>query len=228
MKYSKSNYEYFRNKKGGGLETNGILNGRNFIRETNKSKEFFSLKNTNAFELPEMNSSGKYKIKPIKIMVKKKLEVIKTLNFLRLSDDEHYIFFGFDPKTGIYEYVWYVNPDFAGYKLNAGSPIICKKRKEDGTIVELRHEDFLNINIKELSFLFYQLILIYQKNEIKLNEIFRKYLEDYVLPHILKKYKTVNNKILHDIVGKIKEIIPRKNNGNNNNNNNNEISKKTR
>jgi len=71
MKYSKSDSEYFRNKKGGGLETNGKLNSSNFSRETNKSKEFFSLKNANTHELPEMNTNGKYKINPIKIMVKK-------------------------------------------------------------------------------------------------------------------------------------------------------------
>ena len=74
MKYSKSDSEYFRNKKGGGLETNGKLNAMNFSRNNkNRLKEINIRENANTLELPEMNTNGKYKINPIKIMVKKKI-----------------------------------------------------------------------------------------------------------------------------------------------------------
>jgi len=227
MKYSKSDSEYFRNKKGGGLQTNGKLNAANFSRnkkngELNKNKfsiisnenidrklgEINPRKNKNTFELPEMNSSGKYKIKPIKIMVKKKS------GFNKLYDDEHYIFFGFDPETSIYEYVCYVNKDFGKFSMN-GSPIICKKREKNGTIVDISHHQFLDINIKELSILVYHLLLIDQKSNKLLDQIFFKYLLDFVLPKIINTYKTVNNDNLHDIVGKIKKIMDIPNNTNN-------------
>jgi len=193
MKYSKSDSEYFRNKKGGGLETNGKLNAANFSRsKNNRLKEINIRENENTLELPEMNSSGKYKINPIKIMVKKKL----------FGANEHYIFFGLNRETGIYEYVIYLNPDFSP---SGGSPIICKKRNDDGTIVEIKHEMFLDINIRELSILIYNLLLKHQQNNKLLHENFFIYLLDFVLPLILKKYKKVNNENLHNIVGKIKE-----------------------
>ena len=104
MKYSKSDSEYFKNKKGGGLETNGTLNATNFSRNNkNRLKEINIRKNAKTLELTEMNTNGKYKINPIKIMVKKNL----------LSTNEHYIFFGLNRSTGIYEYVCYVNPKFS-------------------------------------------------------------------------------------------------------------------
>jgi hypothetical protein len=211
MKYSKSDSEYFRNKKGGGLETNGKLNNSNFSAQE--------------VELNEIGSSTKIKIKPIKIMVKKKSkfnEFRKKLpNFLK-SKDEHYVFFGFNPQNDIYEYVMYVNPDFAGYKLNPGLPIICKKREDNGTIIDVTPEQFLNINIKELSILIYNLLLRNQQNNILLDQTFFKYLLDFVFPKILEKSSTVNNKNLDDIIVKIKNILKnQKNNANNNANNNN-------
>ena len=193
MKYSKSVSEYFRNKKGGGLETNGTLNATNFSRNNkNRLKEINIRKNASTLELPEMNTNGKYKINPIKIMVKKNL----------LSANEHYIFFGLNRSTGIYEYVCYVNPKFS----NGGSPIICKKRIDDGNIVELTNEQFLNINIRELSILIYNLLIKHQQNTKLLDTNFLQYLLDYVFPKILEKSSHINNKNLNDIVGKIKEI----------------------
>jgi len=210
MRYSKSDSEYFRNKKGGGLETNGELNSENFRRKNlnNNLREINHRKNKNTFELPEMNSSGKYKIKPIKIMVKKK----SLLNFF--NPNEHYIFFGINPDTGIYEYVIYVNKDFS--QLNtSGTPIICKKREEDGTIVELTHHDFLNINVKELSILVYHLLLIRKKNNDFIDEKFFIYLYQFVIPIIL--HAEIHNKNYIDIVDKIKKILPKRNNNVNNN-----------
>ena len=70
MKYYKLGSEYFRNKKGGGLGTNGKLNAANFSNET--------------VELQEMNSSNK-KINPIKIMVKKIQDLhLYFVNYLNL------------------------------------------------------------------------------------------------------------------------------------------------
>ena len=115
---------------------------------------------------------------------------------------EHYIFFGLNQETGIYEYVIYLNPDFSS---SGGSPIICKKRNDDGTIVELNHEKFLDINIRELSILIYNLLLKHQQNDKLLHENFFIYLLQFVLPSILKKSNSVNNKNLKDIIGKIKE-----------------------
>ena len=128
----------------------------------------------------------------------------------------------------------YVNPDFAGYKLNAGLPIICKKREDNGTIIDVTPEQFLNINIKELSILIYNLLLKHQQNDKLLHENFFIYLLQFVLPSILKKLNSVNNKNLKDIIDKIKDkkkeifgnrfgnhILP------NNTNNNPELHRKT-
>ena len=209
MMYSKSVSEYFRNKKGGGLQTNGKLNAANFSNQE--------------VELNEINSS--IKIKPIKIMVKKKSKFNdfrkKLPNFLKFlkSKDEHYIFFGLNPRTGIYEYVCYVNQDFS--QLNTtGSPIICKKREENGRIVELTHHQFLEIDIQELSILVYNILLIRKKNKDFLNEEFFRYLLDFVLPIILNT--EIHNENYMYIVGEIRKILPnpdlseRNNNVNNN------------
>jgi hypothetical protein len=195
MKYSKSDSEYFRNKKGGGLETNGTLNASNFSRnQNNRLKEINIRKNENTHELPEMNSSGKYKINPIKIMVKKK----------SFGANEHYIFFGLNRETGIYEYVIYLNPDFSR---SGGSPIICKKRNDDGTIVELSHEQFLDINIRELSILIYNLLLKNQQNRKLLHENFFRYLLDHVLPNIIEKSNSITTIFKKSIVFSNKNIV---------------------
>jgi hypothetical protein len=229
MKYSKSDSEYFRNKKGGGLETNGKLNNRNFSRNERESyTNKFSIISNNKFdrklteinphknktmtELSEMNSSGKYKIKPIKIMVKKNL----------LSANEHYIFFGLNRENGIYEYVMYVNRNL-GQLNTTGSPIICKKREENGRIVELTHKQFLKINVNELSILFYHLLLISKKNKDFIDKKFFDYLYQFVLPIILNT--NVHNNNYKYIVGEIKKMLhfpP------NNNTNNPELPKRTR
>ena len=67
MRYSKSDSEYFRNKKGGGLQTNGKLNASNFIINNIDSKqEIVRRTNTNSsitgFELQRMNNSKKFSI----------------------------------------------------------------------------------------------------------------------------------------------------------------------
>ena len=205
MKYSKSDSEYFRNKKGGGLETNGNLNAHNFSRNvSNRLKEINIHKNKKTFELPEMNSSGKYKINPIKIMVKKKL----------FGANEHYIFFGLNRETNIYKYVIYLNPDFSKIS-GVGTPIICKERKEDGTIYKLEHFEFLNINVKELSILVYHLLIINQENSKLLDKIFLEYLNQFVLPIIISS--DVHNNNYKYIVGEIKKMCHFPPNNNNSN-----------
>lgn len=202
MKYSKLGSEYFRNKKGGGLETNGKLNKANFSAQE--------------VELNEIGSSNN-RIKPIKIMVKKKSkfnEFRKKLpNFLK-SKDEHYVFFGFNPQNGIYEYVMYVNQDL-GQLNTTGSPIICKKREENRRIVELTHQQFLEIDVNELSILFYHLLLISKKNKDFINEKFFEYLFQFVIPIILGA--EVHNNNYKYIVGEIKKMLRFPNNANNNN-----------
>ena len=191
MRYSKSYSEYFRNKKGGGLETNGTLNASNFSM------------NTKPVELEEMNSSNNTsKIKPIKIMVKKKSIFKKLLG--KFASDEHYIFFGFNPETGIYEYVIYVNQDF-GQLSTTGSLIICKKRDENGRIVDITHHHFLKINVQELSILVYRLLLIREKNKDFLNEEFFTYLSQFVIPIIFNT--EIHNKNYMDIIRKIKTML---------------------
>ena len=215
MRYSKSDSEYFRNKKGGDLETNGELNSENFCNK--KNSRGLSRRNTKPAEFQEMNSfNNKIKIKPIKIMVKKKSK-FKSF-FGKLFDDEQYIFFGLNQKTGIYEYVIYVNKDLSQLSIS-GTPIICKKRKDDGTIVELTHHEFLNINVKELSILVYHLLLIRKKNNDFIDEKFFIYLYQFVIPIIL--HAEIHNKNNISIVHKIKEILKIKNNTNNANNANN-------
>lgn len=213
MRYSKSGSEYFRNKKGGGLETNGTLNAANFSNKENSRG--LSRKTTKHAEFQEMNSFN-IKIKPIKIMVKKK-SGFKSF-FSKLFDDEQYIFFGLNPKTGIYEYVIYVNQDFSQLS-TTGSPIICKKRKDDGTIANVTHDEFLDINIKELSILVYHLLLICKKNKDYIDKIFFRYLSQFVIPRILNT--EIHNNNFQDIVGKIKDILGITTNTNNTNNTNN-------
>lgn len=202
MKYSKSDSEYFRNKKGGGLETNGKLNNSNFSAQE--------------VELNEIGSSTKIKIKPIKIMVKKKSkfnEFRKKLpNFLK-SKDEHYVFFGFNPQNSIYKYVMYVNQDF-GQLNTTGSPIICKKREENERIVELTHPQFLEIDVKELSILFYHLLLIRNKNKNFIDKKFFDYLYQFVRPIIISADFHNNN--YKYIVGEIIKMLRFPNNTNTN------------
>ena len=210
MKYSKSDSEYFRNKKGGGLQTNGKLNAANFSNQENKRG--LNRRHTNPVELQEMNSSNNNNItiKPIKIMVKKKSGIKKLLG--KFVSDEHYIFFGLNPITGIYEYVCYVNQDF-GQLSTTGSPIICKKRDENGRIVDITHHHFLEINVQELSILVYRLLLIREKNKDFLNEEFFTYLSQFVIPIILNT--EIHNKNYMYIVGTIKRILRIPNNTNN-------------
>ena len=156
-------------------------------------------------------SNNKTKIKPIKIMVKKK-------SFLkRFSSDEHYIFFGYDPDKDTYKYVCYVNQNFSESNPNSGSPITCEKRNDDGEIVKLTHAEFLDINIKELSILVYHLILRYKENPKFIDKKFHEYISMFILPKILEKSKTVNNKNLSDIVNEIKKMIGIKNKNQNKN-----------
>ncbi len=210
MRYSKSDSEYFRNKKGGGLETNGKLNVENFRNK--KNSRGLSRRNTKPAEFQEMNSfNNKIKIKPIKIMVKKKSK-FKSF-FGKLFDDQQYIFFGLNQETGIYEYVIYVNQDLSQLSIS-GTPIICKKRKDDGTIVELTHHEFLNINVKELSILVYHLLLIRKKNNDFIDEKFFIYLSQFVRPIILDT-EIHNNNYMY-IVGEIKKILHKRNNNVNN------------
>lgn len=210
MKYSKSVSEYFRNNKGGGLETNGKLNEANFSNKENSRG--LTRRNTKPAEFQEMNSlNNKIKIKPIKIMVKKKLGFKGFLG--KFVSDEHYIFFGFNPKTGIYEYVIYVNQGFS--QLNTtGSPIICTRRKNDGTIVELTHHQFLEIDVQELSILVYRLLLIRKKNNDFLDEEFFRYLSQFVIHKILNT-EIHNNNYMY-IVDEIKKFLPKRNNNVNN------------
>lgn len=216
MRYSNSGSEYFRNKKGGGLETNGTLNTANFGNKENKRG--LNRRYTNPVELQEMKSSNNNNItiKPIKIMVKKKLGFKGFLgkSFLgKLFDDEQYIFFGLNQKTGIYEYVIYVNQDFSQLS-TTGSPIICKRREKDGTIVELTHHQFLEIDVQELSILVYRLLLIRKKNKDFLDKEFFRYLSPFVIPIILDT--EIHNKNYMYIVGEIKKILPKRNNNVNN------------
>ena len=183
----------------------------NFSNKENKRG--LNGRHTTPVELQEMNSSNynnNITINPIKIMVKKKSRFKKLLG--KFVSDEHYIFFGFNQDTGIYKYVCYVNQDF-GQLSTTGSPIICKKRKEDGTIVDLPHHEFLNINGKELSILVYHLLLIREKNKDFIDEKFFTYLSQFVIPIILST--EIHNKNYMYIVGKIKKIFKDSNNTNN-------------
>ena len=112
----------------------------------------------------------------------------------------------------------YVNQDFS--QLNTtGSPIICKKREENGRIVELTHHQFLEIDVQELSILVYRLLLILKKNEDFLNEKFFTYLSQFVIPIILDT--EIHNTNYTYIVDKIKKFLrnpelPKRNNNVNN------------
>lgn len=145
--------------------------------------------------------------------------VKKKSFFKKFSSDEHYIFFGYNPENdNTYEYVCYVNQEFSDHNPNSGSPITCEQRQDNGRIVKLTHDEFLNINIKELSILVYHLALIYKENPNLIDKAFHRYISMFILPKIIEIYKSINNKNLSDIVDKIKLVIGIKNIKKNNNN----------
>jgi hypothetical protein len=143
--------------------------------------------------------------------------VKKKSFFKKFSSDEHYIFFGYNPENDTYKYVCYVNQEFSDHNPNSGSPITCEQRQDNGRIVKLTHDEFLNINIKELSILVYHLALIYKENPNLIDKAFHRYISMFILPKIIEIYKSINNKNLSDIVDKIKLVIGIKNNKKNNN-----------
>ena len=201
MKYSKSESAYFRSSKkenpvkGGKLKEDGRLDTKNFNKNTinnppvpiqlfktkRKSNHNFevelsemnssSLNNSVKFEvkLSEMNSSSlNNSVKPIKIILQKRT-------------NEPYIFFGYNDKTGKYRYVLHNKSGIFTSKY----PIKCNKLEDNEDIVELTHEQFLDIEIDQLIILFYHLLLIRKSKHEFMDKLFN-YLNDYVIKRILQ------------------------------------------
>ena len=191
MRYSKSDSEYFRNKKGGGLEKNGKLNKNNF---TNKN---YVVPNQNiSFELETMNNINKNNKQTSSIEKRnlrnndsiKKIKIMRNKGFLGFN--EPYIFFGYNPETRKYKYVCYNTPTFALSIVS--DPIICMKL-HDNKIVKLTHEEFTKIDIEELIVLCYEFLKIRQKNHGFMDTLFR-YLSMFVFEKVINtKFHNSNN-----------------------------------
>ena len=224
MKYSKSDCAYFRNSKkensikGGKLKENGILDSTDFHGKNGNNvvpkQKFKTEQNNNmGFELQHMNPNpnhiGKYmklnnldkskinnatnSVKPIKIMIQK-------------LTGEPYIFFGYNPETDIYHNVVYnnsrLNPDYIT------NPIKYKKLNRSGNIVELSHQDFLNIGIEELIVLCYHFLIIRKKNHGFMERLY-KYLKDFVFEKVLgTQFPNSNNhRMYRDMVKEITQMV---------------------
>lgn len=183
MKYSKSESAYFRSSKkenpvkGGKLKEDGRLDTKNFNKNTINNppvpiQHFKTKRKSNhnfEVELSEMNSSSlNNSVKPIKIIRQKRT-------------NEPYIFFGYNDKTGKYRYVLHNKTGIFTSKY----PIKCNKLEDNGDIVELTHEQFLEIEIDQLIILFYHLLLIRKSNHKFMDKLFN-YLNDYVIKRILQ------------------------------------------
>lgn len=147
--------------------------------------------NNNNFSKSINNETNR--VKPIKIMRQK-------------LTGEPYIFFGYNPIANKYNYVGYNN-----IRLNyITNPIKYKKLEQSsGNIVELSHQDFLNIGIEELIVLCYHFLKIRQKNHGFMKRLY-KYLNDFVFERVLGTMfpnTTNNHKIYKDMVEEITNMV---------------------
>jgi hypothetical protein len=187
MKYSKSESAYFRSSKkenlvkGGKLKEDGRLDKNNFNKNTINNhpvpiQRFKTKRKSNHnFEVKfsEMNPSHlNNSVKPIKIILQK-------------ITKEPYIFFGYNNYTRKYRYVLHNKLEIFTSKYR----IKCNKLEDNGDIVELTHEQFLEIEIDQLIILFYHLLLIRKSNHKFMDKLFN-YLNDYVIKRILQNHRS--------------------------------------
>jgi hypothetical protein len=217
MKYSKSDGAYFKNSKkvisikGGKLKENLKLDATDFvgrngnsvvpkqrfknieIERQNMNSNYVS-KNGNTVvqkqTFPDqnnmnLNNVSKYE-KPIKILIQK---------YTR----EPYIFFGYNPETKTYRYVCNNNSIFGSIK---------HRKLDDDKIVELSHDEFINIGIKDLIVLCYHLLKIRQKKRR-----FMSTLCDYLRMFVFEKVigtnfhnNSYNHKMYRHMVEEIKKM----------------------
>ena len=213
MKYSKSEHEYFRNHKkensikGGKLKVNGKLEANDFsdknhdyaielsrLNSGNVKQRFKSKQNNNyAIELSRLDSRNvkSNQLYPIKI--------IKSASFIFKS--EPYFFFGYNNRLKTYKYVCYNNLDpFT----KESEPIICKQlvsyNNNSSEIVKLSHDDFLNIEIKDLVILCYYFLKIHKENPKFMKRLY-KYLQEFVFGKVCST--RINNQMYRGMVNNI-------------------------
>jgi hypothetical protein len=179
--------EEYKSMKGGNLEKNGKLDKTNFSQKIIIPRHVRN-NNKNSIELQPItikniknNNIDIHSIPEPKIMRQKGLR------------NEPYIFFGFNPNTNKYRYVfyndlrWFTKTEISLNNITYKKKVICKKIANDNTIVELSHLEITEIPLIFLSHLFIFLL----KKRIE-NENFMERLFDYLLIVIYHKI-TINN-----------------------------------
>ena len=118
--------------------------------------------------------------------------------------NEPYIFFGLNPNTNKYRYVfyndlrWFSNTVISFNNITFEKKVICKKLNNDNTIETIDHFNIMKIPLKILSHLFIFLVNKRKENENFMERLFN-YLWYVIYNKITIKYSYLNRKINPEI-----------------------------
>ena len=188
-KKTRISMEEYKSMKGGKLEANGELDKTNFSQKIVIPSRRVRNNNENSIELQEMMKRENIKINNIDIKRIPEPKIMKQKGFRK----EPYIFFGFNPNTKKYRYVFYNDlrrfskTEISSNYITYEKEVICKELKDNDEIVEINHFNITKIPLKILSHLF--IFLLKKRKE---NEDFMERLFDYlwnVIYHKITKSK---------------------------------------
>jgi hypothetical protein len=151
-KKTRISIEEYKSMKGGHIESNGILEENDFLQKITIPRHFPRKKINNEIELQSIEE----------VKDNSSIPEPKIMREAGLLSNEPYIFFGYNPKTGKYRYVFYNDTrfEFLYPKLAINTyrsykkSVICKELNNDGGINELSHEKIRQIPINDLAKLF--------------------------------------------------------------------------
>jgi hypothetical protein len=171
-KKTRISIEEYKSMKGGKLKENGILDKENFFPKNIPSRHVRK-NNESLIELQPLNNVNNN----IDFSNIPEPKIMRQKGFRK----EPYIFFGYNPSTGKYRYVfyndlrWFSNTVVSVNEITFEKQVICKKLYKNN-IIELTNNQIMNdIPLKILSHLF-----IFLVNKRKKNENFMERLFDYL------------------------------------------------
>jgi hypothetical protein len=186
-KKTRISIEEYKSMKGGKLEANGELDKTNFSQIIEIPSRRVRNNNENSIELQEMKREN-VKNNNIDINSIPEPKIMRQKGFRK----EPYIFFGFNPNTKKYRYVFYNDLSWFSKKeiipsnnITNEKKVICKKLKDNDEIVEIKHIDITNIPLKILSHLFIFLLKKRKENEDFMERLFN-YLYNVIYHKITK------------------------------------------
>lgn len=190
-KKTRISIEEYKSMKGGKLKENGILDKENFSQIIEIPLRRVKNNNESLIELQEMKREN-VKNNNIDIKSIPEPKIMRQKGFRK----EPYIFFGFNPNTNKYRYVFYNDLRWRWFSkieiipsnnITNEKKVICKKLEDNDTIVELKHIDITKIPLKILSHLFIFLLKKRKENEDFMERLF--YYLYNVIYHKITKIK---------------------------------------